>query len=107
MLLPVPSVIAVIQDERLEIIHAVGKFRFRRLVLLEFIEDRRKFLFLVFGKKGKYPLFGSVFARFLCGQPFGVIGIGIADIDLDNVMDQARPLKKWDYFDAQPPRILF
>ena len=39
MLLPVPAVIAVVQDQRLQVIHSVSKFCFRRLIFLKFIKE--------------------------------------------------------------------
>ena len=88
MLFPVAATIAVIEDQRLEIIHRTGKFRLRRLEFLELIKKRRQLLFLFLRQNGKDALLRSLLPGFLGFLCLRVIGVGITRINLHNIVDQ-------------------
>ena len=60
MFSPVPSVIAVIQHQRLEIIHCMGKLRLRCLAFLKFIKYSCQFFLIAVANR-----FGRLFFFFL------------------------------------------
>ena len=88
MLLPALAVRRRIQHQRLDMIHPMGKFRLRRLAFLEFIPQRPEPLFLVFGEKPEDTVCRRHFTRPLGLLAFLVVGIGIARVDLHQIMDQ-------------------
>ena len=86
---PVLPVIAVVKENRLQIVHRMGKFSLGCLVFFKLIKERDQLCFLVIGKQRVDPLFCCVFPDFLRFQAFRIVGIGISGIYLNDVMDQA------------------
>ena len=66
----------------------MGIFGLRRLIFLKLVEQRDQLLLLVVGKNGEDPLLGSVFSCFLRLQVLLVISVGVARVDLYDVMDE-------------------
>lgn len=67
--LPVPAVVAVVQEQRLQVVHRVGELGLCRLCGFKLIEQRDQLRFLLRRKEGEDAFLGLVFALLLRFRP--------------------------------------
>lgn len=75
-------------QEGLEAIEGVGVLGFRRLAGLEFFPKLAELAALIGREKAEEAVGGALLADIFFGKSDGVIGEGVAGIDLDDVVDE-------------------
>ena len=88
MLPPVAALIGVVQQQGLEVIHGPGEAGLRRLAGLELLEQAPQLRLLILRQQTEDPLRRLFLPPLLGGQAGGVIGVGVAGVDLHDVVDQ-------------------
>ena len=88
MLRPCLSIGRHVEHHRLDVVHGMGKPRLRSLSFFKFLKQAFQILSLVFGEQSIQPP-GRLGLPFLL-VPFSllIVGIGVAGIDLHDIMDQ-------------------
>ena len=86
---PVAAAVAVVEQERLQIVHRVGKVRLGGLVGLKFVKNSHQPAFLVVRQERINALLCRVLARLLRLQTVGVVGVGVTCVNLHHIVQQA------------------
>ena len=85
---PVAAAVGVVQHQRLQIIHSMCILCFGRLSRFKLLKDGGQFFFLIRGQQRKDPLLRCRFPLLLRSLGRFVVSVGIAGIDLHQIMDQ-------------------
>ena len=119
MALPGRPLGARVQEDGLEAVDRVREPGFGRRLLLEFVPERAEFERLVRGQEAEDPVRRPGLPRVLLDHARGVVGEGVAGVDLHEVVDEehlqdaqhvevrrVRVLGQDDDGEAEVPRVL-
>ena len=86
---PVPTAVGVVEHERLHVVHRSREARLGRLVRLELLPKGSQVGGLVIGEQAEDALGGVGLTLHMGRLGGGIVGVGVASINLDDVMDKA------------------
>lgn len=88
MFTPICTPVGVVKQERLEVVHYLGKACFGGFSCFKFFKECAKLITLILGKYSKYSISRFFLTLFLCFQSLSIVCVGITRIDFYNIVNE-------------------